>query len=350
MRYLSVCSGIEAATSAWHHLGWEPVAFSEIEPFPSAVLKHHYPNVPNWGDMTQYKTWPDATIDLLVGGTPCQSFSIAGLRKGLEDPRGNLMLTFLGIADRYRPKYIVWENVPGVLSSNGGRDFGSFLGALGELGYGWAYRVLDAQWFGVAQRRKRVFVVGCLGDQRAAAEVLFESESVSRNPAPSREKRQAVTRATEESVGSGKWWDGGDTSATLTTRSGGQYMPDKDNFQAVIQPTIIDRAAFNQGENAQYEPKIEESETMPSLVARGPHAVAHTASRISNPPMAIRRLTPVECERLQGFPDNWTKIPWKKKPAEDCPDGPRYKACGNSMAVPVMRWIGQRINKKTDHF
>jgi DNA (cytosine-5)-methyltransferase 1 len=444
IKYISVCSGIEAASVAWHDMGWEPVAFSEIEPFPSEVLKIRFPNTPNWGDMTKFNTWPDANVNLLVGGTPCQSFSVAGLRQGLKDPRGNLMLTFLAIAERYKPKWIVWENVPGVLSSNGGKDFGSFLGALGELGYGWAYRVLDAQWFGVAQRRKRVFVVGCLGDQRAAAEVLFESEGVSRNPAPSREKRQAVTGTNKESVGSGKWWDGGDTSATLTTRSGGQYMPDKDNFQAVIQPvgisgdvagtldanyykgcgsanygerevvmqpTIIDRAAFNQGENAQYEPKIEESETMPSLVARGPHAVAHAfkirggcegggkgylgqdeqAFTIStnqdqqiaqpiavdtfnqttnehttqtlgssatdvnhygaviNPPMAIRRLTPVECERLQGFPDNWTQIPWKKKPAEDCPDGPRYKACGNSMAVPVMRWIGQRINKKTDH-
>ena len=460
IKYISVCSGIEAASVAWHDMGWEPVAFSEIEPFPSEVLKIRFPNTPNWGDMTKFNNWPDATINLLVGGTPCQSFSVAGLRQGLKDPRGNLMLTFLAIAERYKPKWIVWENVPGVLSSNGGKDFGSFLGALGELGYGWAYRVLDAQWFGVAQRRKRVFVVGCLGDQRAAAEVLFESESVSRNPAPSREKRQATAGSTEDGVGSGKWWDGGETSATITTRSGGQYMPDKDNFQAVIQPTIIDRAAFNQGENAQYEPRIEEDETMSSLVARGPHAVAHAfkirggsptetgeyggtpgkaagkgylgsdelaftlaASQdqqiafrkskrahsendhetwvddgvsntlnsfdtgdvrtthavvavdtfnqttnehtsqtlgssatdvnhygaVINPPMAIRRLTPTECERLQGFPDGHTKIPWKNKTAEDCPDGPRYKACGNSMAVPVMRWIGQRINKKTDH-
>ena len=148
MKYLSICSGIEAATVAWHPLGWTPVAFSEIEPFPSAVLAHHYPNVPNLGDMTQHATWPiyAGDIDLLVGGTPCQSFSVAGLRKGLSDPRGGLMLTYLEIARRLRPRWVVWENVPGVLSSNGGRDFGSFLGALGELGYGWAYRVLDAQW------------------------------------------------------------------------------------------------------------------------------------------------------------------------------------------------------------
>ena len=165
MKYGSVCSGVEAASVAWHPLGWEPQWFSEIEKFPSAVLGHHYPNVPNLGDMTKFKEWPnDRPIDVLVGGTPCQSFSVAGLRKGLDDPRGNLMLTYLAIAERYRPRWLVWENVPGVLSSNKGRDFGTFLGALGKLGYGFAYRVLDAQYFGVAQRRKRVFVVGYLGD------------------------------------------------------------------------------------------------------------------------------------------------------------------------------------------
>jgi site-specific DNA-cytosine methylase len=192
LRYLSVCSGIEAASVAWEPLGWEPAAFAEVEKFPSAVLAHHWPQVPNLGDMTRHESWNLGTIDLLVGGTPCQSFSVAGLRKGLHDPRGGLMLTFLEIAQRQRPRWIVWENVPGVLSSDGGRDFGAFLGALGALGYGFAYRVLDAQWFGVAQRRRRVFVVGCLGDGAAAATVLFESESVCRNPAPSREKGQGV--------------------------------------------------------------------------------------------------------------------------------------------------------------
>jgi DNA (cytosine-5)-methyltransferase 1 len=195
MKYLSVCSGIEAATVAWHPLGWEPVAFSEIEKFPSQVLAHHYPTVPNWGDMTKFQEWPDADVDVLVGGTPCQSFSVAGLRKGLADPRGNLMLTYLAIADRYRPRWLVWENVPGVLSSHGGRDFGAFLGALGELGYGFAYRVLDAQYFGVAQRRRRVFVVGYLGGWRRAAAVLFERESLSGNPAPGREAGQRIANA-----------------------------------------------------------------------------------------------------------------------------------------------------------
>jgi DNA (cytosine-5)-methyltransferase 1 len=190
MRYGSVCSGIEAATVAWHSLDWEPAFFSEIEKFPREVLAHHYPEVPLHGDFTTIGENQYGSIDLLVGGTPCQSFSVAGLRKGLDDERGNLSLEFIKLAQRERPRWVVWENVPGVLSSNGGKDFGSFLGALGEIGYGFAYRVLDAQYFGVAQRRRRVFVVGYLGDWRRAAAVLFERESLRGNPAPSRKKGQ----------------------------------------------------------------------------------------------------------------------------------------------------------------
>jgi DNA (cytosine-5)-methyltransferase 1 len=193
VRYLSVCSGIEAASVAWPD--WQPVAFSEIEPFPCAVLRHHYPTVPNWGDMEKFKEWPDAAIDVLVGGTPCQSFSVAGLRAGLADPRGNLALVYLAIAERYRPEWLVWENVPGVLSADGGRAFGAFLGGLAVLGYGFAYRVLDAQYAGLAQRRKRVFVVGHLGDWRRAAAVLFESASLRGDPAPSRETREGVANS-----------------------------------------------------------------------------------------------------------------------------------------------------------
>jgi site-specific DNA-cytosine methylase len=202
LRYLSVCSGIEAASMAWEPLGWQPAAFAEVEKFPSAVLTHHWPQVPNMGDMNNHEQWDLPSIDVLVGGTPCQSFSVAGLRKGLRDPRGGLMLTFLEIAQRRRPRWIVWENVPGVLSSHGGRDFGAFLGALGALGYGWAYRVLDAQWFGVAQRRRRVFVIANLGDGAAPAKVLFESESVCRNPAPSRETGERTAAFTPSSIGS----------------------------------------------------------------------------------------------------------------------------------------------------
>ena len=199
MRYLSVCSGIEAATVAWHPLGWTPAAFAEVEAFPSAVLKHHYPETRNLGDITNFRDWPDAAVDVLVGGTPCQSFSVAGLRQGLADPRGNLALVYLAIADRYRPRWCLWENVPGVLSSEGGRDFGAFLGGLAELGYGWAYRVIDAQHcrvdgFGraVPQRRRRVFVVGHLGGWARAAAVLFDAASLSGNPPPRRQPGQGV--------------------------------------------------------------------------------------------------------------------------------------------------------------
>ena len=308
MRYLSVCSGIEAATVAWHHMGWTPVAFSEIDKFPSQVLKHHYPDVPNLGDMTKYKEWDCGTVDLLVGGTPCQSFSVAGLRKGLEDPRGNLAIVYCGILDRFKPKWFVWENVPGVLSSNGGRDFGSFLGAVAELGYGFAYRVLDAQWFGVAQRRRRVFVVGCLGDWRSATAVLFEPESLRWDIAPSREKRQDTSGSTGDGIA--QRFDA-ETETMIPSYS--------------IQGNLIGRDAGGpQGVG------VSGDGVMYTLTKADVHGVANGT--------AVRRLTPVECERLQGFPDNYTNI------KDNCPDGPRYKALGNSMAVPVMRWIGKQIN------
>jgi DNA (cytosine-5)-methyltransferase 1 len=332
--------------------------------------------------LNQNPVFNEQPIDLLVGGTPCQSFSVAGLRKGLADPRGNLMLTFLSIADKRRPKWIVWENVPGVLSSNGGKDFGTFLGALGELGYGFAYRVLDAQHFGVAQRRRRVFVVGYLGDWRPAAAVLFESESLQRDSKSSRAKRQETPTDAQGGVGAtsygtglnpqlmatlcakdneklgsdqwvkeGKaivgfkpsWWvratspDGRETIGTLRQRDyKGIGNDDLESgrglaieVKQVAQPIAVD--CFNQTINEKT------SQTIGSSASDVNHygAVLQT--------MAIRRLTPKECERLQGFPDDWTKIPYRNKPADQCPDGPRYKACGNSMAVPVMRWIGTRI-------
>lgn len=341
MKYLSVCSGIEAATTAWHSLGWTPVAFSEVEPFPSAVLAHHWPEVPNLGDMTKYEHWniaPDS-IDLLVGGTPCQSFSVAGLRKGLRDSRGGLMLTYLEIAQRLRPRWVVWENVPGVLSSNGGRDFGSFLGALGELGYGWAYRVLDAQWFGVAQRRRRVFVVGCLGDAAGAAAVLFESESVRRHSPPRREEGEepAPSLRTRAPGSGGQGADWGHVVAhTLAARSGSSLCaPDIQTYlpwPAQTVPTLNAHFGEKQG--------LEDQHILAGARLFTP--VAFDTTQITS---AVRRLTPRECERLQGFPDDHTLIPWRGKPADQCPDGPRYKAIGNSMAVPVMRWIGERIRK-----
>jgi DNA (cytosine-5)-methyltransferase 1 len=542
MRYLSVCSGVEAATTAWHNLGWTPVGFSEIEKFPSEVLAHHYPSVPNLGDMTKYKEWNLESVGLLVGGTPCQSFSVAGLRKGLEDPRGNLALTYVGILDKFRPKWCIWENVPGVLSSNGGRDFGSFLGALAELGYGFAYRVLDAQYFGVPQRRRRVFVVGCLGDWEAPAKVLFERESLLRNPAPSRKTGKEVTGFAPSSFGNygegvgtlrrdggdlgggsetlvttnrmvafGEYSDDGtastlkardykdatdlivyethpadsrvkamgDVCQTVTSRwgTGGGNVPivqsigftqcdaardigdevsptlrsggnggypnhsvaygfepgiakregNPNRFSLEVSPTIRANMGDNQSavaysinnpiaiqdvsgrEKAQngrgwndegvmytldaaatqgvaYSIREDAKannfsatllEVTPALQALRPSVQSHhaqtfiaqsfnvnarpdemklevevsgtlTASQNSGlfKDRAVRRLTPVECERLQGFPDNYTNIPWRGKP--DSPDAPRYKAMGNSMAVPVMKWIGNRIQEFED--
>jgi DNA (cytosine-5)-methyltransferase 1 len=387
MKYLSVCSGIEAATVAWHPLGWQPIGFSEIEPFPSAVLSHHYPEVPNFGDMTKYKEWNLGAIDLLVGGTPCQSFSVAGLRKGLEDPRGNLALTYCGILDRFRPQWFVWENVPGVLSSNGGRDFGSFLGALVELGYGFAYRVLDAQYFGVAQRRRRVFVVGCLGNWRDAAAVLFEPESVRGDPAPSRQAGQKVAgtiAASSFDGGAGGRPEGAagehfqpyPVANTLTARmhKGINTTLDEGQTPVLSQPVSIQGNLIGREAGGPNGVGASDDGVMYTLTKADVHGVAvaqpmafaqNTRDEVRyingdgaitgalaaesgmkqtnyvHQAMAVRRLTPVECERLQGFPDNYTNIPWRK--AIDSPDGPRYKALGNSMAVPVMRWIGERI-------
>lgn len=367
MIFISVCSGIEAASCAWHPLGWRAFAFSEIEAFPSAVLAHHYPNVPNLGDMTKFKEWPDADVDVLVGGTPCQSFSVAGLRKGLADPRGNLMLTYLAIADKYRPRWLVWENVPGVLSSNGGRDFGTFLGGLAELGYGFAYRVLDAQFFGVAQRRRRVFVVGHLGDWRRAAAVLFERHSLQGNPAPRRKAGEGFAHPVAPCLGaSGRGFErGGETrgqdpvvavAPTLagTANGGGANGPgrDVDSCESLIcmssgqanAEIAVDRSPTI---NCLHEaPIVANALRGEGFDAKMPYVGALAAEpgmkqqSYIRQSMQVRRLTPRECERLQGFPDDYTLIPYRNKPAAD---GPRYKALGNSMAVPVMRWIGQRI-------
>ncbi len=367
MIYGSVCSGIEAATVAWHPLGWRPAFFAEIEAFPSAVLKHHYPDVPNVGDFTRLidAAAPVPSIDVLVGGTPCQSFSVAGLRRGLADARGGLTLEFVRLAQRLKPRWIVWENVPGVLSQDGGRAFGAFLGALGELGYGWAYRVLDAQFFGVAQRRRRVFVVGHSGgDFARAASVLFEPESVRRDP-PTR--RAAWEGAAPDAAGSAeaRFWNGEAVAESLTCTSDDQRMPDKGRMQMVVQCVTGDRTHALKAEGADgsedgtgrgtpivtsigFYPT--EGRDFPAFHELSPTVKVGSGGTSGNPPgvmsaMAVRRLTPVECERLQGFPDDYTRIPWKRKPAEECPDGPRYKALGNSMAVPVMRWIGERIAK-----
>jgi DNA (cytosine-5)-methyltransferase 1 len=428
LRYLSVCSGIEAASVAWAPLMWSPVGFAEIEAFPSAVLAHHHGSnlpgqpwsgnaPPNFGDMTRFKEWPDADVDVLVGGTPCQAFSVAGLRKGLSDPRGNLALTFLGIVDRYHPRIVVWENVPGVLSVDGGRAFGAFLGGVAELGYGWGYRVLDAQYvrvdgFGraVPQRRRRVFVVGCLGDWRRAAAVLFEPESLSGNPPPRREAGKGTAGSTARSValrgreGGGTAELGDELAETLRASTGGGDKPHAlipstgdvahclnaggmgrqdyetetviahalraDGFDAsedgtgrgtplvpVVAKTLT-RGAESAGRGGYAGRRQEDDDNLiafnntgqgwwdgadaSATIRKGDEGGGGGAreSTVVASQWAVRRLTPRECERLQGFPDDYTLIPYRGKPAAD---GPRYKALGNSMAVNVMRWFGRRI-------
>lgn len=462
--YGSVCSGIEAATVAWHPLGWRPAFFSEIEAFPRAVLTHHYPEVPLHGDFTQIG--PEAgPIDLLVGGTPCQSFSVAGKRLGLDDPRGNLALEYLALARRLRARWIVWENVPGVLSSFSGRpdhggdprpgdrwdensDFATFLSFVLECGYGFAYRVLDAQFArvdgypgAVPQRRNRVILVGYLGDWRRAAAVLFERESLRWDPAPRREagKRSASPLAACSAGGSG-YRNDADTAdnliaGTLGTRSAAHAAGVKSESDSLVPIAFgggntsgpVDVAACLTAKGQRVDFEVETFVTAPPLT-RNPYGdhesregllVAHTlraegfdasedgtgrgtpivavpfdttqitsAGNFSAPkagdpchPLAagahppaiafdarqsdvlvygdktgpldtdawtigvqagwaVRRLTPRECERLQGFPDDYTLVPWRKGMA---PDGPRYRALGNSMAVNVMRWVGQRI-------
>ena len=376
MIYGSVCSGIEAATAAWHPLGWKSSFFSEIDKFPREVLKHHYPNTPLHGDFTTIQKGDYEPIELLVGGTPCQSFSIAGLRAGIDDPRGNLMLEFGALAHRLQPKWLVWENVPGVLSSNGGRDFGSFLAMLGELGYGFAYRVLDAQYFGVPQRRRRVFVVGCLGDWRSAAAVLFEQHSLQGHPAPSRETRKEVTEiagtltsnggSLNRPAGNANELDfciatSNQVANCLTTKSNMRNNgTDEDFVTYALAGNTIGRQPENGGNGNGYD----ESGVSYTLTKTDVHAVAHAfkvrggcdgggkgylgqdeqaftlstgADQQLFHKMQVRRLMPIECERLQGFSDNFTNIPGAS-------DSARYKALGNSMAVPVMRWIGERIN------
>lgn len=465
MIYGSVCSGIEAATVAWEPLGWSAAWFAEIAAFPSAVLTHHYPGVPNLGDFTMIGAEHGA-IELLVGGTPCQSFSVAGRRAGLDDPRGVLAFEFLALAHRVRPRWILFENVPGLLSSNQGRDFGAWLGALAECGYGFAYRVLDAQYFGVPQRRRRVFVVGYLGDWRPPAAVLFERACLSGDITPRREAREGAAGSLGGGAGErgsapdtdrmtfvparcdtarGKRLNGAEDTFVVNGNSTPEVGDDmalplrhadgSGNRQAIVlhenqraevstndtmgalkvgggkpgqeYPAIAYSTKLHNTHSNQagkfyedYTASLQENSPAPAVVAfdwqaggsgdtsfrgkgrgytvrKGEYtgalqetkrdAIAFnwqsggdvrlgltreqtTALHASQKPamqessgMLVRRLTPLECERLQGFPDDWTRVPYRGKSAEECPDGPRYAALGNSMAVPVIRWLGERI-------
>jgi len=367
MNFISICSGIEAASVAFEPLGWKAIGFSEIEPFPCAVLAHHYPDVPNFGDMTKFREWPEsvfANADAIVGGPPCQAFSIAGLRNGLEDARGNLTLVYVELINhadliRYKhgkpPVITIYENVPGLFSDKTGA-FGCFLGSLagedGALvppGGRWtdagcvfgpqrtiAWRVVDAQFFGVAQRRRRVFVVASARAGFDPAAVLFEFDGVRRDIAPSREAGEEVTPtiragATNGSPGHGQ--RSGDSRDELivpvaSTGSISHYLNAGGSagakWPADIAPTLNAHFGEKQGLEDQH------------INGGAGLFVLHGTQ--------VRRLTVEECEFLQGFPRGYSKIPWRKKPADDCPDGPRYKSLGNSMCTNVMAFIGSRID------
>ena len=482
VKYGSICSGIESASVAWGPLGFKCQFMSEIDKFPRAVLQHRFPEVPLHGDFTTIQRGDYGAIDILVGGTPCQSFSVAGLRAGLDDPRGNLMLGFGALAQRLTPQWLVWENVPGVLSSNGGRDFGTFLGMLAQLGFGVCFRILDSQFVrveshprAVPQRRRRVFVVGYFGDWRPAAAVLFERESLQGYPPPGRKagkglasdaspcigasgrgfERTGETRGQDPVIavntsGNGYWregvgtlrgreqeshehlvasplMNGSGTPAGHNARSG--HCKDS-HIVPVVSPAMKSRdckgvssdgyndglplvchslraehdasedgtgrgtklvvfthrrddaknetcIAFKSGQGSkarsigasnELSPTLGSAESgtqlAPAVVqvqwASGGGQVENDAAQALRSGAehsyqflrtsgcfenvhAVRRLTPVECEILQGFPEGWTLIPWRGKPANQCPDGPRYKALGNAMAVNCMAWIGQRI-------
>ena len=405
MRFGSVCSGIEAASVAWGPLGWKAAWLSEIEPFPSAVLAHHYPDVPNLGDMT---TLPERILsgeveapDVFCGGTPCQAFSVAGLRNSLDDARGNLSLTFVGIANAIdnvrsargeQPAIVFWENVPGVLSTKD-NAFGCFISGLAgeehpvEPPRGkWtnagvvlgpqrtvAWRILDAQYFGVAQRRRRVFVVASSRDDFDPASVLFEFDSVRRDTAPSRKAREESAGGIGDSASKRSWpaevsstldttfgtkqgledqhvnagcplFVPASTVQTLRTRRPGEggMSGDDEHLVPVISPALNTCSGSHHAPDTKayvvhgtQDPCVSDIAFAQGRNNGGENVLAHA--------MAVRRLTPVECERLQGFPDNYTNIPWRKK--DESPDGPRYKALGNSWAVPNVRWIGQRIQE-----
>ena len=487
MIYESYCSGIEAASVAWEPLGWTPNFFAEVDKFPSAVLAHRFPNVPNLGDMTKIHENEHARThhsDLVVAGTPCQGFSIAGLRKGLDDDRSNLCLSFVRLVLERKPRWLLWENVPGVFTTGKGSDFGSFLSGLSGVDVpvpkqGWknsgviigaggyyslAWRCVDAQFTGVPQRRRRVFVVGHFGDWRRAAAVLFECHSLSGHPPPSREKGESAPTIPSRRTGGGGLGtdfdcDGGLVASTGDTshclNAGGMGRQDYETETLITAPCLrtnmrnnsdpgmetsmlvaiqnTTRGKDQNGLGISYDDTMytidqrsqhaiafsakdhgaDAGETAPTLRAGGHNkshansgnwpAVAFTqnqngdlltgdvlhslstngnASGRNSPkvatfdprnvtsktnrmrvdvgapagtlheqglgvisPMAVRRLTPRECERLQGFPDDWTLVPYRGKTAAD---GPRYKALGNSFAVPVVRWIGQRIQVVED--
>lgn len=361
MKFGSVCSGIEAASVAWEPLGWQCAWVSEIDPFCCDLLEHRFPHIPNYGDTLKlrerFRDEP-TDIDLLVGGTPCQPTSVAGKRGGMDDPRFELTREYVRLVDQIRPTWFVWENPPGILSINGGRVFTWFIRSLEKLRYGVFWRVLDAQYYGVPQRRKRVFAVGYLGDWRPSCAVLLEPESLRRDIAPSRETKEEVTetltsRTTGGSVGNSFDTSGGVVkyegasreSAGVDTgedREGGGVVETLDTSlghhggATTVQSAVAGHFVAYGGNRSEGELDV-----ATTLSAHGgPHGRLDFASETFIAGDGVRRLTPMECERLQGFPDGWTAVEHRGK---RCKDGPRYRALGNSMAVPVMKWIGERI-------
>lgn len=419
MNYASVCSGAEAFGPAWHELGFKPVFHAEIEPHASAVLRYHNPTVPNYGDFTQIATptgpRPDEPVRLLCGGTPCQTYSVAGLREGLDSYKGGLTLEFVKLAKRLNADWLLWENVPGVLSADGGRAFGTFLGTLAECGYGFAYRVLDLQHFGAPQRRKRVFLVAHSGgDWQSCAAVLFESESLRGNPAPRRQAGQDVTGtlSSRTNAGGGLGTDfdcaGGlvATANTLKANSGRNqieetYIPtcydenqitsktNRSNPQpggvchtlpaSPTAPLLTSGKAFQQNSRdevryiggdgqlagalcaevgAKQQNYIHVKPAIALKADMTPKASVELAftlaqpsptgggwpQNVCQPPAAVRRLVPVETERLMGWQDNWTKYGINAKGKQyELADGPRYRICGNGWGQPVVSWIANRI-------
>jgi len=350
MRYLSVCSGIEAASVAWRPLGWEPVAFAETDPHASAVLKHHFGDVTNMGDFTKIEGDEYGTIDLVVGGTPCQSFSIAGKREGLDDTRGHLSLEFAKIVGRTNPKWFVWENVPGVMSMDKGRSLGAIFGALEKCGYCFAWRILDAQHVrthgfprAVPQRRRRLFVVGYLGDWRPPAAVLFDTESLSGNPPPRRQAGQKTSYTLTRNLGTGGFNNPDVT--VVNSKMGGHPSIDVSLPIDANLPAHTVSAKWAKGTGG---PSGDECQNLVSVSLTKSHGNGYDTdaanSTIIESPV-LRRITPTESERLQGFPDGYTLVPYQNRMMAD---SHRYKMIGNSMAVNVMQWLGERITLYED--
>lgn len=352
MRYVSLFSGIEAASVAWEPLGWEPVAFAEIEPFCCELLSTRFPSVPNLGDVSDID-WSElrGSVELVVGGSPCQAFSTAGKRQGLLDPRGRLMLEYIRAIHDLSPRWLLWENVPGVLSQSGGDAFETLQRELAGCGYTLAWRVIDAQFTRVAQRRRRVFLVGHFGDRGGyPSAVLFERQSMRWDTASSRAKRQALAKSAQRCPGTSSY-----AINTAHTKQNGtpisiELAHTLDCAQAEAVAVIKD-SALDEPSKTRQQSYLCMTGTQSDAAIDDDMCGTLTASSHKDGPVlcvtsdegdelpdddVIRRLTPIECERLQGFPDGWTDL-------GGTPDAPRYRALGNSMAVPVMRWIGERI-------